>query len=145
MAFPQLILPGVRIKENEWNDQTAYIEGVEVGKIAGIRYGVEVELEHLYGAGDSPHSIQSGNRKPMGMLKVYQSTLDAITAAAIAAGGRDACDIEFSVQVTYRGGTGLKRVNIPGIRISKYEYGWDQGAKNMVIELPFLCGEIEYE
>lgn len=127
-------------KDPEWRDMEVAVAGASLTKILDIRVGVDVEQEHLMGEGDDPYSIQTGNRKPGGLLKVHKSAFDVMMRAAIAGGGRDVTDLEFDIVILFKA-QGVRPIQINtvvGCKISKYELGWTQGAKQMELELPFL-------
>ena len=128
-------------KDVEWSDQKVYIEGVDGSvKLEGVKFGVEVDKEHLFAGGDEPLSIQSGNRKYTGSMTFLKGSFDALNFMAIEAGGRDITDVSFSVVVTYKaqGTRGLSYYTLSGVEVSKFELGMMQGDKSMKVELPFL-------
>jgi len=127
-------------KECEWADIQCIVGGAVCGKFTALKYGVEVDKEHLHAAGDEPISIQSGNRKYMGSITMLKGALDNLNTAAIAAGGRDATDLAFDMVVTYKakGARALSTSSIIGAEISKFDIAWTQGDKSAKIELPFL-------
>jgi hypothetical protein len=134
-------------KEVEWADQALYINGIRVAGIKGNRHGVKTDKKHLFAEGDSPFSIQSGNREPTGTLKVEKSVVDAMNAAAVVAGGRDINDLEFDIVTVYRaqGVRGMQRMTMAGCQTSNFEYGWDQGATEMIIDLPYLYLDLLFD
>ena len=127
-------------KECEWADVTVSVAGSTVTKVTGIKYGVKAEKEHLYGAGDEPISIQSGNRAPTGTLTLLKGAFDAIHAAALAAGGRDVTDLQFDIVVFYKPrGTRPPQTDVlQNCEVSDFEKGMMQNDKSMPINLPFL-------
>jgi hypothetical protein len=131
-------------KECEWADIKVHIAGAEVKKLRHIKYKSAKELEELYGAGDRPLSLQSGNRSFNGTLEVYAGVLRDINAAAIAAGGADALDLAFDVVVSYKanGARTLLTRTLIGVQLSEFEEGMTQGDKNSVISMPFKCIDV---
>ena len=128
-------------KEVEWADINVQIAGSPTAKFQSIKYGVKTEKKHLHAGGDDPISIQSGKREPTGSVKLLKGDVDVLNRAAIAAGGRDLTDLELDAVVTYRPkglSRGLKIDTLVGIQISGYEYGMEENATEMPIELPFL-------
>jgi hypothetical protein len=127
-------------KECEWADMTLSVSGSPLTKIKGVKYGVKTEKKHLFAAGDDPVSIQSGNRQPTGTLRVLKSAIDAMNSAAVTAGGRDITDLVFDVVVYYKPrGTRPPQTDVlVNCEVSGYEKGWEQGATEMEVELPFL-------
>jgi hypothetical protein len=144
MNLASIGLQVINGKEVEWADQSIYVDGVRLRGIKGNRHGVKTEKAHLFAEGDMPFGIQSGNNEPTGTLKVLKSVLDALNLAAIAAGGRTINDIEFDIVTVYtaKGSRGMQRMTQSGCQTSNFEYGWDQGAKEMVCELPYLYQEL---
>lgn len=135
-------------KEVEWADQSVYINGVRIrGGIKGNKHGVKTDKAHLFAEGDWPFGIQSGNNEPTGNLKVLKSVQDALMAAAIVAGGNTVNDIQFDIVTVYRaqGVRGMRRMVQVGCQTTNFEYGWDQNAKEMVCELPYLYQELVFE
>lgn len=131
-------------KEVEWNDQRIYISGSRVAKAREIKWGVKTAKTHLFAEGDDAISIQSGNREITGTITLLKGAFDILTAAAIAAGGRDITDIQFDTQVAYRGqGTrALQTVVVSQMQISEYSAGMSQGQDHMEIVLPYLAQKV---
>lgn len=127
-------------KEVEWSDQSLYIEGIRVVGVKGNRHGVKTDKAHLFAENDSPFCIQSGNREPTGTLKLTKSAVDTLNAAAVSAGGRDMNDLVFDIVTAYKaqGIRGMQRMTMTGCQTTNFEYGWDQGAKEMIIDVPYL-------
>ena len=140
MNLAQQGLGFINGKEVEWADQSLYIEGVRVRGIKGNRHGIKTDKAHLFAEGDYPFSIQSGNNEPTGTLKVLKSVVDAMNIAAVAAGGRSINDLQFDIVTVYRaqGVRGMQTMTQSRCQTSNFEYGWDQNAKEMVVELPYL-------
>lgn len=60
-------------KEYEWSDVTVILGRKPLTGIKGISYTVEKEKELLYGKGNEPISIQSGNKSYSGSLKLRRA------------------------------------------------------------------------
>ena len=60
--------------------------------------------------------------------------------AAIGAGGEDILDMQFDIVITYKpqGGRQLQTDTLVNVEIKEFEKGWDQGAKNMDVNLPIV-------
>jgi len=127
-------------KEAEWADMTVMFAGARLTKIRGVRYKAAKDKQLLHAAGDSPISIQSGNRTYEGQIKVLKGALDDLNRAAIAAGGEDILDMQFDIVVTYKpkGTRALQTDTLVGVEVSDFEKGWEQGAKNMDVTLPII-------
>ncbi len=88
--------------ECEWPDAKMHFAGASPKKMTGFSFIASKEKEPLYGEGDIPLAIQSGNRAFSGELKFHKGVLDDLNKAALAAGGRDALDIAADVVVTFK-------------------------------------------
>lgn len=135
-------MPRVNFFDSEecaWSDMVVQIGGAPITKIRGIQYGVDSDDEELFAAGDEAISIQSGNIKKEGSMKILKGALDDLQAAAILAGGRFVTDIKFDVVITYLPAIGRDPVIdvLAGVKINKMPRGWNQGDKFMDCELPF--------
>ena len=127
-------------KDCEWADMTVLFAGSPLTKIRGVRYKAMKDKELMHAAGDEPISIQHGNRTYEGQIKVLKGAVDDMNRAAIAAGGEDILDIQFDIVITYaaKGIRGLQTDTLVGVEIKEFEKGWDQGAKNMDVNLPIV-------
>ena len=125
--------------EQVWADMEVAIAGAVIGKIRGINYSIESEDEELFVAGDEAISIQSGNIKKSGSIKVLKEALDNMHAAAVLKGGRSVLDLRFDIVISYMpviGGT-LTIDTLGRCKINKMPKGWEQGATHMEHELTF--------
>ncbi len=127
-------------KDCEWADMTVMFAGSPFTKIRGVKYKAAKEKQLLHAAGDEPISIQSGNRTYEGQIKVLKGAIDDMNRAAIAAGGEDILDMQFDIVITYKpGGTRpLQTDTLVNVEVKDFEKGWDQGAKNMDVNLPIV-------
>jgi len=121
-----------------WKEMSVAIEGADIGFIRGVRYAIESDDEPVYGKGDQPLFIGSGNDKYMGSFRFLKGTLDQLQVAAKSAGAANITKIRFTITVTYDPGDGrpLMVDTLSGCKISKWEKGWEQGAKYMDIDVP---------
>jgi len=126
--------------ECAWKDMRLFFGGVEVGKVTGVRYGVEPDDEELFAAGDESIGIQSGNIKKSGMVKMLKGAAEDANRAVMAAGGRWLPDAQVDIVVVYQtDGTRPLQTDVIGkCKLGKFEKGWNQGDKKMEIEIPFL-------
>jgi len=127
--------------ECKWSDLKVYLNGQRITKVTGLMYDTERDAEHIYAEGDDAVDVQVGNRKHTGTLKVYKSAVDAMNAAAKAAGFDDLTDVPWVIVADYKQTTVSPRTTdtLPNVRFTKYSKGMEQNAKAMPIELPFLC------
>lgn len=133
-------------KEVEWADQKFLYEGTPCAAIQGCKFGVKTDKAHLFAEGDENIGIQSGNRQPTGSVKLLKSAVDALNIAAKSAGGRDLTDLVGNIVFTYKqqGVRALQTLTLIGVEFSQYEYGMEQNAKSMAIDLPFLYTDIVF-
>lgn len=128
--------------EVEWGQYEIHFNGIGILKIRGNKYKKEKEDEELYAGGDEPIDIQSGNKKYSGELKVLKGALDGINQAAQAAGYDDITDVPAKLTTlvnTYKpkGSRTLQTDTQIGVKIGSFEKGFEQGAKQMEIALPY--------
>jgi len=134
-------------KEYSWsNVEVSYLGKVITG-IRGVKYKTSHEKEALYARGSKPHSIQKGNKAYEGELKLLQSEVDVLNAAAKKAGYDDLTDFSFDITVAYvpkNIDTGaITNKGIKAAEITEFEEGMEQGDKFMEITLPFLALDIK--
>lgn len=131
-------------KQYAWSNVEVVLFGRSVTAIRGVKYKTSQEKETLYGIGDKPLSIQTGNKSYEGELTLLQSELEAIQKEV----GND-CDIvdipAFDIIVSYKmEGTGpLVRDVIKFAEFSEVEKSMSQGDKFMEITLPFIALDIQ--
>jgi hypothetical protein len=119
-------------------------------KIVGIRafsFKKGVDKEHLYGAGDEPIDITTGNKKPEGSITVIKYEFDKMCEAAQLAGYDDITDVPHDALIiscvfkrSKTSPTMEMLVNAPSFL--EYEVGMQQGAKNTDVALPFLAMKV---
>jgi hypothetical protein len=127
--------------EVKWKDLELFIEGTPVAKFTSLKETSEQEAEEIYGAGDEPTDIQTGNRKYALNMGVYKSVLDNMNSAAVAAGGRDMMDVPWTIVVNYKATSAAPRqtISYPNVRVTNYERGMEQNAKSMPVTLTCKC------
>lgn len=128
-------------REYEWADVTVVMAGRDVTGIRGVSYTASQEKEALYAKGNKPHSIQRGNKSYVGSIRILQSELDALTAAA----GGDVLDVSFNILVSYGNpskGDVIKTDLLSGVEITSVPKGLNQNDKFMEIELPLVMLDV---
>lgn len=127
--------------EVAWRDLELFINTQSVGKFTSVREANEQEVEELYGAGDEPFDIQTGNRKYGVVVTLYKSVVDRLNAAAIAGGGRDLMDVPWTIVAGYKPTLTDPRQTrtYTNVRFQGYEVGMEQNAKSMPITLNARC------
>ena len=130
-------------KQFRWKDMSFTFLGVRVTDIQELTYSVEMEDEEVYGAGDEPIDIQSGNRKYNGQIVLLKSALDQMTNAAQAAGYRDILDLRFPVTVSYSNSSKVTTDILMNVKLGKYNDGQAQGDKYGKVTIPFKFTKIK--
>lgn len=128
-------------KEYEWADVTVVMAGRDVTGIRGVQYSASQEKEALYAKGNKPHGIQRGNKSYSGSIRILQSELDALSAAA----GGDVLDVNFNIVVAYGNpskGDIIRTDLLVGVEITDVPKGLNQNDKFMEIELPLLMLDV---
>ena len=131
-------------REYEWADVTVVMAGRDVTGIRGVSYNSDQEKEALYAKGNKPHGIQHGNKSYAGTVRILQSELDALVAAA----GGDVLEARFNIIVAYGNpsrGDIVKTDLIRGAEITSVPKGLNQNDKFMEIELPIVALDIVYD
>jgi hypothetical protein len=131
-------------REYEWADVTVVMAGRDVTGIRGVSYNADQEKEALYAKGNKPHGIQHGNKSYAGSVRILQSELEALTAAA----GGDVLDARFDIIVAYGNpsrGDIVKTDLIRSAEITSVPKGLNQSDKFMEIELPLVALDIVYD
>lgn len=129
-------------KEYEWSDVTVILAGRMIVGFRGVAYTSSQEKEMLYGKGNKPHSMQTGNKSYSGTVTLTQSELEALEKAA----GGDALDASFNMIVSYGNpsrGDAIKTDLIKGASITEIPKEMQQGAKFMECALPFVALDIK--
>ena len=136
-------MPFFDSKQFRWADMSFSLLGVKVTAIQELTYDVEQEEEEVYGAGDEPLDIQSGNRKYSGQLTLLKSAFDELYIAAQAAGYKDLLSLRFPITVSYSNDTRLTTDILVNIKLGKYNDGMKQNDKFNTIMLPFKFTSIQ--
>ena len=128
-------------KEYEWADVTVVMAGRDVTGIRGVSYTASQEKEALYAKGNKPHGIQRGNKSYEGSIRILQSELEALTAAA----GGDVLDVTFNIIVAYGNpskGDVIRTDLLSGVEITSVPKSLNQNDKFMEIELPLIILDV---
>ena len=130
-------------EEYGWKDLTVEMGGRIITGIRGIKYSTKQEKEVIYAKGNSPHSIQRGNKSHEGSIKLLQSELEALTEAAT---GGDILNLTVTINVSYGNpgnGDAIKNDSVRGVQFTESTKEMNQGDKFMEIELPFIALDIK--
>lgn len=129
-------------REYEWSDVTVILAGRMIVGFRGVAYTSSQEKEMLYGKGNKPMSMQTGNKSYSGTVTLTQSELEALEKAA----GGDALDASFNMIVSYGNpsrGDAIKTDLIKGASITEIPKEMQQNSKFMECALPFIALDIK--
>lgn len=129
--------------EFAWKDISVSVLGVVINGITNIKMKAQSEDEYLYGRGDKPLDIQSGNKKYEGSMTVNQSVLDEFIAVATVA-GVDVLDLRFDVIVNFEKNNLVKTSIVKSVKFQEWELDMSQGDKKADIAMPFMGLDIEH-
>lgn len=134
--------------ECAWARFEIKILGRTITGLRGFGFKKEVEKEHLYGAGDDPIDIQSGNKKGTGSIKVLGFEADAMNKAARDAGFEDITDVPHEAIVVTcafkkRPIDPIKTYIASGVAFSESGVDLEQNAKFREITLPYLAMNVQ--
>ena len=124
-------------REYEWSDVNVVAAGRPLTGIRGVKYSSKQEKEALPAKGNTPHSIQRGNKTYDGELTVTQSEYEALRAA----GGGDILDISIDIVVAYGNpskGDVITTDLLMGAEFTEDNTEWKQGDKFQEKSLPFI-------
>lgn len=133
-------------EEFAWSDIKMVVAGRPTLGVTGVEYTVRRTTNHIYAAGNKPHSRTKGNKEYTGRIRMLQSELEALTDAAKSTGGEDATDITFDVVVNYSKTVLSRMVTdvLVAVDITEIPKGMNQNDPNMTVELPIMIGEIKH-
>lgn len=130
--------------EYSWEDISLTVFGKLVTGFAGIDYNTEKQHMNIYGRGSKPVAMGRGNKQFSGTLVLLQSELESIQAKLPK--GKDITDVTSTkITVSYAPEGGVITTDVlKNVRFTSIPKGMKQGAANMEIQMPFICGDIEY-
>lgn len=122
-------------REYEWNDVHVMIGGRLITRIRSVRYKRSKEKELVYGAGNEPVSIQSGNVSYEGEVSMLRSEYETLSAS----GDGSVLDMQVDMVVSYGNPPDPMVVDkLMGCQFTEEENTMTQGDKNEEITLPFI-------
>ena len=113
------------------------VGGRPITRARSVRYKRSKEKELLYGTGEEPVSIQSGNVAYDGELGLLRSEYETLAAAS----GGSVLDIQTDMVVSYGNpakGDVMVTDKLLGCQFTEEENSMGQGDKNEEITLPFI-------
>lgn len=124
-------------REYEWNDIHATVGGRPLTRLRSVRYKRSKEKELLYGTGNEPVAIQSGNVAYEGEVGMTRSEYETLAQS----GNGSILDIQVDIVVSYgnaSNGDVMITDKLMGCQFSEEETSMSQGDKFEEITLPFI-------
>ena len=124
-------------REYQWSDVRATAGGRPLSRLRGVRYKVSKEKELLYGTGEEPVSIQSGNKLYEGEVTMTRSEYETLAAA----GGGSVLDLQLDIVVSYGNpakGDVMVTDKLLGCQFTEEENSMSQGDRSEEVTLPFI-------
>lgn len=135
-------MPDFSTKQYEWNDISVAYGGRVSDGVTAVEYSKKKSKEFLYGRGNKPWGIQSGNYEYEGKIEIWQSELIAMERDAP---GNEILDLDFDITVAYtpqdNGPSVIK--TLKGVQITEHTEGMSQGDSHMKVELPIMFRDIK--
>ena len=129
-------------EEYAWKDLSINVLGRVLNGVTGLKYSEKTDQTPLYGRGQKPIAIQSGNMSFEGEITLLQSEAIALQNAAKAANKRVG-QISFDIVAAYSIDTAINTDIIKGVKISDFEKALKQGDKNMEIAFKFMALDVQ--
>lgn len=126
-----------------WNDISVSYMGRVLTGIRGIKYKVKSDDDYLYGRGNKPLGIVSGNESVEGEIMLLQSEFDAADEAIKTINPKlKITDVKVDIVWSFERDSVLKTEIIKSAKVSEYERGLKQGDKFMEITMPFKALDV---
>jgi len=127
-------------KQYAWKDITVVMLGRPVAGLREIRFKGSVEHEPVYGAGDEPQTINSGNKMYEGQISLLQSEMEALLRATSNKPG----DVSLDIVVAFSANGVIITHIVKSAKLGEWELGMTQNDKFMEIAVPFTALGIDY-
>lgn len=124
-------------REYQWSDITLVLGGKDITGVRGIKYSTKQEKEPVYGKGDEPVAIQTGNKSYEGEITLLQSELETLRLN----GNGSVLKLQLDAVVCYGDPTvGDVMITdvLQGIQFTEETKEIKQGDKFMEVTLPFI-------
>ena len=133
---------GFSTTECAWSQTSIKMLGRTIIGIRGFEFEKTIDDEYIYGAGDEPLDITSGNKSYPGSIKLLKYELDLLNAAAVRAGYEDITEVPYAAIVItcnfkLTAGSPNKTITATGVKIGSYKISGEQNAKMFEVTLPF--------
>jgi hypothetical protein len=127
-----------------WSDVTVQVGNRILTGIQSVRYKESQEKGFVYGKGNTPLSIQRGNKTYEGSIKILQSELDKLIAEAP---NKSLLDIRnMTISVGYQNADGGASVdNLIGVEFTDSEKSMEQNKQFMEVELTIMFLNVQHQ
>ena len=131
-------------KDCEWKSVELNILGRKFTGLRGFEINKQIEKEYLYGSGDKPLDISSGNQGFPLTFTMLKFELDLLNDAAQAAAYNDITEVPSSelfayIQFVPKGDAQRRFISVNGFEFTELKYAQSQGDKMMEIAMPGLA------
>ena len=135
---------GFSTNECAWKQISVTMLGRTFVGIRGFEFKKTTEKELIYGAGDEPIDMQSGNKKVEGHLKLLKFEVDMMNDAALVANYGDITEVPHEgivISVTFKKTltSPTRKLTVSFVGFTELPIGMEQGAKMMEVNLPFIA------
>lgn len=129
-------------KQFAWCDLSVALKNRIINGITELEYTEKKDKELLYGRGDKPHGIVSGNYGYEGKISIWQSELEAMTETAP---DKDILKLQFDLVASYVPADDSTMVNdiLKNVQFTEVKKSLKQGDKNMIVELPIIFTDVK--
>lgn len=128
-------------KQYSYADITLAIGGKILAGATAVEYSEKQNKEALYGRGNKPYAIQSGNVEYEGKIEIWQSELEALIRDAA---GQDILKLDFDLVVNYAAEDGPTVTDIlKGCQFTEFGKNMSQGDTHMKVELPIMFIDLQ--
>lgn len=124
-------------REYQWSDVSVMIGTNDIVGIRSVKYERAKEKELMYGKGNEPIAIQSGNVSYSGEIALTQSEYEALKKA----GNGSILDLQTTITVNYGNpdeGSVMTTDILIGVQFTSESNELKQGDKMMEINLPII-------
>lgn len=124
-------------REYQWSDVSVMIGTNDIVGIRSVKYERTKEKELMYGKGNEPIAIQSGNVSYSGEISLTQSEYEALKKA----GNGSILDLQTTITVNYGNpdeGSVMTTDTLIGVQFTSEPNEFKQGDKMMEITLPII-------
>jgi hypothetical protein len=130
-------------KQYEWNDISVNVLGRTIKGLRAIKYTIKQDKKVIYGRGNKPLAIQSGNKSFEGEVEMLQSEVDGLVAVAKSKNpNAHLTDINFDIVWSFANGNDIQTRVIEGVEVTEYDNSIKQGDIEMPVVLKFIALDV---